>query len=577
MTHTNSAFSIPEKPQRHYLPAVIKDFQWQDVEPYFTELTNRPIQSAAELRQWLLDRSELESFLQEDVAWRYIRMSCDTASQPYKEAFEFFVTEIEPNVAPYNDQLNRKLLDCEHVSALHDARMEIMLRGIRKQVEIFREENIPLFTELQKKEQEFSTISGAMTVVVDGQELTLQQASNLLKSQDPEVRKQVFGKIAARRLQDKESLDKLFDELIELRHQIACNAGFDNYRDYMFAAMGRFDYSVADCERFHDAIAQEVVPLLNELHLKRKQALNTDCLHPWDTSVSTSGRSAPIPFRGGDDMMEKTISCFKKIHPVASQSMELLRDLKQVDLDSRKGKAPGGYNYPLYETGVPFIFMNSADSVLDLTTMVHEGGHAIHSVLTRDLDYVPFRNIPSEIAELASMSMELVSMEHWDSFFSDTKDLTEARKEQLEQIIVALPWIAAIDQFQHWIYTHPGHNATERREEWHRINKLFSSSVVDYTGFEEVFDNQWQKQIHLFQYPFYYIEYGIAQLGALAVWRNYVSSPEKSVAQYLNALKLGYSADMATVYETAGIKFDFSQSYVRELATFLMSRLDKLD
>jgi oligoendopeptidase F len=220
--------------------------------------------------------------------------------------------------------------------------------------------------------------------------------------------------------------------------------------------------------------------------------------------------------------------------------------------------------------------MNSADSVVDLTTMVHEGGHAIHSVLTRDLDYVPFRNVPSEIAELASMSMELISMENWESFFSDPKDLTEARKEQLEQIIVSLPWIAAIDQFQHWIYTHPGHSATERREEWHRINKRFSSSVVDHTGYEEAFDNQWQKQIHLFQYPFYYIEYGIAQLGALAVWRNYVSSPEKSVAQYLNALKLGYSTDMATVYETAGVKFDFSQSYVRELASFLMSRLDKL-
>ncbi|MGR6088681.1 MAG: M3 family oligoendopeptidase [Arcticibacter sp.] len=576
MTQTNSSFSIPEKPQRHYLPSVIKDFQWQDIEPYFTELTNRPLQSASDLRQWLLDRSELESFLQEDVAWRYIRMSCDTASQAFKEAFEFFVTEIEPNVAPYTDKLNRKLLDYEHVSALHDPRMEIMLRGIRMQVEIFREENIPLFTEMQKKEQEFSAISGAMTIEVNGQELTLQQASNLLKNQDQEIRKSAFEKIAARRLQDKAALDKLFDELIGLRHQIASNAGFDNYRDYMFAAMGRFDYSVADCERFHDAIAQEVVPLLNELHRKRKALLNTECLHPWDISVSTSGRSAPVPFRGGDDMMDKTISCFSKIHPVAAQSMQLLRDLKQVDLDSRKGKAPGGYNYPLYETGVPFIFMNSADSVVDLTTMVHEGGHAIHSVLTRDLDYVPFRNVPSEIAELASMSMELISMENWESFFSDPRDLTEARKEQLEQIIVSLPWIAAIDQFQHWIYTHTGHSATERREEWHRINKRFSSSVVDHTGYEDAFDNQWQKQIHLFQYPFYYIEYGIAQLGALAVWRNYVSSPEKSVAQYLNALKLGYSTDMATVYETAGVKFDFSQSYVRELASFLMSRLDKL-
>lgn len=275
-------------------------------------------------------------------------------------------------------------------------------------------------------------------------------------------------------------------------------------------------------------------------------------------------------------MMDKTIECFNDIHPIAAKSMELLRELKQVDLDSRKGKAPGGYNYPLYETGVPFIFMNSADSVIDLTTMVHEGGHAIHSVLTRDLDYVPYRNVPSEIAELASMSMELISMEHWERFFNDPQDLTDARREQLEQVIIALPWIAAIDKFQHWIYTHPTHNTAERKAEWHRIHQMFSSSIIDHTGYEEAFDHVWQKQIHLFQYPFYYIEYGIAQLGAMAVWRNYVSDPQQTIQQYLNALRLGYSADMGTVYQTAGVRFDFSKPYVKELASFLMSRLDKL-
>lgn len=568
--------SIPAKPVRHYLPATLNVNSWKDVESYFVELSQRNLQSASELRQWLLDRSELESFLQEDLAWRYIRMSCDTASQTFKDAFDFFVTEIEPHVAPYNDQLNRKLLSCEHIAALNDPRAEIMLRGIRTQVEIFREENIPLFTEMQKKEQEFSAITGAMTVEVDGQEMTLQQASNLLKHLDRAVRKTTFEKISSRRLQDKQRLDDLFDELIALRHRIALNAGFNNYRDYMFASLGRFDYNVQDCEQFHTAIAEELVPLLNHLHLQRRNKLGVDVLRPWDTSVSTSGRPAPIPFKGGQDMMDKTIECFNDIHPIAAKSMELLRELKQVDLDSRKGKAPGGYNYPLYETGVPFIFMNSADSVIDLTTMVHEGGHAIHSVLTRDLDYVPYRNVPSEIAELASMSMELISMEHWERFFNDPQDLTDARREQLEQVIIALPWIAAIDKFQHWIYTHPTHNTAERKAEWHRIHQMFSSSIIDHTGYEEAFDHVWQKQIHLFQYPFYYIEYGIAQLGAMAVWRNYVSDPQQTIQQYLNALRLGYSADMGTVYQTAGVRFDFSKPYVKELASFLMSRLDKL-
>lgn len=576
MTSTQHPISIPAKPVRKYLPTTLHIHAWKDVESYFIELTQRNIHSAAELRQWLLDRSELESFLQEDFAWRYIRMSCDTASLTFKESFDFFVTEIEPHVAPYNDQLNRKLLACEHVAALNDPRAEIMLRGIRMQVEIFREENIPLFTALQKKEQEFSAISGAMTVEVDGQEMTLQQAANLLKHLDREVRKSTFEKIASRRLQNKQQLDDLFDELISMRHRIALNAGFENYRDYMFAAMGRFDYSVQDCEQFHQAVADELVPLINQLHQKRKTKLGLDTLKPWDTAVATSGRPAPKPFKDGDEMMEKTIRCFQDIHPVAAKSMELLKELKQIDLDSRKGKAPGGYNYPLYETGVPFIFMNSAGSVVDLTTMVHEGGHAIHSVLTRDLDYVPYRNVPSEIAELASMSMELISMEHWERFFDDPQDLVDARREQLEQVVFALPWIAAIDQFQHWIYTHPTHTAAARKAEWHRIHQTFSSSVIDHSGFEDTFDHLWQKQIHLFQYPFYYIEYGIAQLGAMAVWRNYVVNPEQTIHQYLSALRLGYSADMGTVYQTAGVKFDFSKPYVHELATFLMERLDNL-
>lgn len=573
MSSDSTTLTIPEKLQRHYLPAQLVVKAWGDVEHYFAELLDRVIHSPADLRQWMLDRSELESFLQEDFAWRYIRMSCDTANESFKDDFHFFVTEIEPRMAPKGDQLNRKLLDCGHIAGLNDPRMEILIRGIRKQVEIFREENIPLFTELQKKEQEFSEISGAMTVEMDGKELTLQQAANLLKSTERNVRKNAFEKITERRLEDRARLDQLFDELIALRHQIAINAGFENYRDYMFAALGRFDYSVSDCEQFHDAIAQELIPLLATLHQSRKERLGLTVLKPWDTQASTSGRPAPIPFSDGADMMSKTIDCFANIHPIAQKSMELLRELNHIDLDSRKGKAPGGYNYPLYESGVPFIFMNSAGSILDLTTIVHEGGHAIHSVLTRDLDYVPFRNVPSEIAELASMSMELISMEHWGRFFNDPKDLSDAQREQLEQSVFALPWIAAIDQFQHWIYTHPHHSAEERRTKWHEIHARFSSPEVDHTGYELAFDYTWQKQIHLFQYPLYYIEYGIAQLGAWAVWRNYVTNPDQTIVQYLQALRLGYTADLPTVYRTAGVRFDFSKNYVSELAQFLMRRL----
>ncbi len=539
-------------------------------------MLHRDIAGAESLQQWLTDKSELESAIQEDVAWRYIRMSCDTANKDYSSAFNYFVSEIEPRIAPYSNALNKKLLDNPFLEQLSDPRMEIMIRSIRKQVEIFREINIPLFAELQQKEQHYATIAGAMTIEVDGKEITLQQASNFLKSNNRDVRKDVFNKIVNRRLADRESLDTLFDELIVLRNQIALNAGFENYRDYMFASLGRFDYTPQDCFDFHNAIAEEIVPLTNAILEKRKIALGYDKLMPWDLDVDVSGSPALIPFTGSDEIMQKTIACFSAIHPLLGTCMETLRSLKHVDLESRKGKAPGGFNYPLYETGVPFIFMNSTNSLRDLVTIVHEGGHAAHSIFTKDLEYVEFRSTPSEVAELASMSMELISMEHWDVYFQDQQELKRARIQHLEKLIESIPWIAAIDKFQHWIYTNPGHTHQDRKEAWIAIHSEFSAPVTDWSETNEAFNYAWQKQLHLYQVPFYYIEYGMAQLGAIAIWRNYQSDHDRTLQQYFNALRLGYTAPIGKIYETAGIRFDFSRKYVQELSRFLSEELSKL-
>jgi oligoendopeptidase F len=575
----DSSVSQPKEPevQRNFLPADLKVNRWEDLQQFYEALRSRPLHSAADLRKWLLDRSELDSVVQEDLAWRYIRMSCDTTNTDFADAFNFFVTEIEPQIAPYSNDLNKQLLASPFLSQLNDERMEIMVRGIRKQVEIFREENIPLYAELQQKEQKFAAISGAMTVEVDGNELTLQQASNFLKKTDRAKRQEVFEKIQERRLADREPLDELFNELIALRHRIALNAGFRDFRDYMFAALGRFDYTADDCFRFHNSIAAEVVPLAGKILAKRKALLGLDSLKPWDLEVDISGKNAPVPSAGGDDLMAKTIRCFTAIHPFLGSCMELLKDMKRVDLDSRKGKAPGGFNYPLHETGVPFIFMNSSDSVRDMVTIVHEGGHAVHSILTKDLDYTDFRNTPSEVAELASMSMDLISMEHWEAFFEDADALRRARRQHIEKLIESLPWIAAIDKFQHWIYTHPKHSTAERRAEWTAINKEFSGGVVDWTGYEAAFENSWQKQLHLYQVPFYYIEYGMAQLGALAIWRNYKNDPAATLHSYLEALKLGYTTTIGRIYQTAGIRFDFSREWIHELSAFAESELKKLD
>ena len=379
-------------------------------------------------------------------------------------------------------------------------------------------------------------IVGSMTVEVDGKELTLQQASNFLKNPDRKIRENVFHKINEKRMAHANELDELFTKLVGLRHQVALNAGFENFRDYMFAAMGRFDYTPADCDAFHNAIQQEVIPLVKDFTAKRKMDLGVDSLKPWDMDVDTKNREALEPFTSGADLLDKTITCFKKVDDYFAWCIETMDNMERLDLESRKGKAPGGYNYPMAETNVPFIFMNAASSTRDVETMVHEGGHAVHSFLSKDLELSAFKNCPSEVAELASMSMELLSYDGQDAFYKNPNDLKRAKEEHLEGIIKILPWIATIDKFQHWIYTHPQHTTEERKTYWLQLSKDFGTGMVDWTGMENIQSNTWQKQLHLFEVPFYYIEYGMAQLGALAVWRNYLNNKSKALEQYKAAL-----------------------------------------
>lgn len=560
---------------RTYIPQNL-EITWENLATIFNELQNREINSTDELAQWLKDQSELEAALEEDFAWRYIKMSCDTANEQLLKDFQYFATEIEPKIAPITNELNKKLVESPYVTELDHNKYFVYLRGVRKALELFREENVPLFTTLQVKQQGYQGISGAMSITHQGQELTLQQASNFLKDTDRTLRQEIWEKIQQRRLQDQEALNQLFDELIKLRHQVAINAGFENYRDYMFQALGRFDYAVQDCFDFADAIAKEVVPLLKEQAEKRQAALGLSELKPWDLEVDTSGKAALKPFHSGAELIDKSIACFRHISPSLGDKLEQMKSQKLFDVESRMGKAPGGYNYPLAETGAPFIFMNSANSLRDLTTIVHEGGHAIHTFLSANLELNAFKHCPSEVAELASMSMELISMEHWEVFFDQEEDLIRAKKEQLTDVLKTLPWVAVIDQFQHWIYTHPQHSHQERNEAFCKIYHRFGAAFANWTGYENSFANTWQKQLHLFEVPFYYIEYAIAQLGAIAVWKNYKENPQKGLQHYLDALALGYTRPMNEIYETAGIKFDFSAAYVRELVLFVKDELAKL-
>ncbi|WP_316772344.1 M3 family oligoendopeptidase [Pedobacter frigiditerrae] len=566
---------IINKKIRTYIPQDLK-MEWENLSPILEELLKREINAVGELEQWLKDKSELEAALEEDFAWRYIKMSCDTANESLVKDFQYFATEIEPKISPVANELNKKLNDSPFVNDLDHDKYFVYLRAIKKSLELYREENIELFTQLQVAQQKYQSITGAMSVKINEQEYTLEQAANFLKDTDRSVRQNAWETIQQRRLADKDELNILFDELIAMRHKVALNAGFENYRDYMFQALGRFDYDVKDCYDFAVAIEKEVVPVLKEQAEKRQVALGLTALRPWDMEVSTTGKSMLKPFHNGQELIDKSISCFTAINPSLGEKLSIMKANGLFDVESRMGKAPGGYNYPLAETGAPFIFMNSANSLRDLTTMVHEGGHAIHTFLTANLELNDFKHCPSEVAELASMSMELISMDNWDVYFDNEEDLIRAKKEQLADVLKTLPWVAVIDQFQHWIYTNPNHNAADREVAFKQIYSLFGAGFADWTDFEQQFGNLWQKQLHLFEVPFYYIEYAIAQLGAIAVWKNYKENPEKALAQYLDALALGYTKPMNEIYETAGIKFDFSAAYVKELASFVKDELNKL-
>lgn len=568
--------ATPTKPIRHFLPQDLTINSWKTVEPFFVDLKEREISSVKDLEKWLFDRSELEAILSEDFAWRYIKMTCDTVNLELTESYNFFVSEIDPHISPYNNELNIKFVESPFIKELDQQLYFIYIRGVKKALELYREENIPLHTKIGMESQKYGAISAAMTIEWEGKEITLQKASSLMKDTDRVVREEVYHKIQKRRIVDTDALNDLFSELIVLRNQVAINAGFKNYRDYKFDELGRFDYTVQDCFSFHDSIAKEILPLAEASDRERKKIMHLDILKPWDTDVDVEGKSALKPFSNAEELIDKSIECFDQVRSDFGDYLRIMKDLGYLDLDSRIGKAPGGYNYPLYEIGVPFIFMNSVGTQRDLVTMVHEGGHAIHSFVTRDLPITDFKSTPSEVAELASMSMELISMEHWGVFFKNEDDLKRAKKEQLDKSLKTLLWIAAVDKFQHWIYENPKHSVEERMNNWKVVIDQFASKEIDYTGLEDIRTRGWQSQLHIFEVPFYYIEYGMAQLGAIAVWRNYKKDPKKALDQYEAALRLGYTKSIPEIYKTAGIEFNFSQAYVKELADFVKSELDKL-
>lgn len=549
-----------------FVPAEIDATRWDNLQPLYQALLDRTLRCQNCLEQLLLDRSELDATASEAQANLYINMTRHTDKESAKTAYLSFVENVEPKLKQISFELDKKIAACEFAADLNaqtDGRYEVLLRDIKADVELFREENIPLQTQDTKLSQQYDEICGAMTVVFRGEEKTLPQMARFLEETDRTTREDAWQGIATRRRMDHEAISDIFDQMVKIRHQIAQNAGFANYRDYSFKVKHRFDYTPEHCEAFHRGAEQVCVPVMRRLNAERKEALDLDRLRPWDLSVDIKGRDPLRPFEGADELVEKTSALFHRMDPKLGSMFDTMRTGDCLDLESRKGKAPGGYQYNRDRIRKPFIFMNAAGLQGDLETMIHEAGHAFHSLFCNDEPLVQYRHSPIEFAEVASMSMELFAHPYLGEFYDQT-EADRARRGHLEDLARMIPWIATIDAFQHWIYTNPTHTRAQRTEKWLELDARFGPSV-DWSGLEQLRETGWQRQLHLFGVPFYYIEYGIAQLGALQLWLQSRRDEKKALSNYETAMRLGGSRPLPELFAAAELKFDFGPDTMRGL------------
>lgn len=565
-----------KKSHRKYFSADLDVTSWDNVKQELEELKNMAINSKNDLIKFMEKGGELSDILMEEMAWRYINMTRFADKEEYAKKYNSFFENIISKVQPYNHEFDKKFYNSPYRKELEQEKYKLLNKIIANDIELFRKENIPLQVKERKLANKYGSTYSKMTVEYDGEEKTLSQLGVYMKEQDRKVREEVWKLRMNRMQQEREKLNQLFNELKEVRIKQAHNAGFDNYRDYMHKSKGRFSYTPADLEKFHKSVEKVVVPFLKELTEERKEKLGIDSIRPWDTSVSVDGKKLK-PFEDTDKLLDGSIAILKSVKEKFGINLNKMKNTKLLDLENRKGKAPGGYNYPLRETKAPFIFMNAVGIHRNVTTLLHESGHAMHTFAMKDLKINAFKSLPSEVAELASMSMEFLSMPYWDVFYQDEADLKKAKREQLESAVKMLPWFMIVDAFQHWIYLNPEHTVEEREEYFLSLLERFDTGV-NWDGLEKYKKLNWLFQLHIFEVPFYYIEYGISQLGALSIYRNYKKLGKKeALKKYENFLKLGYTKPVDKIYETAGINFDFSEKNITELVNFVKEELAALE
>ena len=569
--------NLPPHRSRSFVPQRATLNEWPAIEPLFDQLEAQAPQcrTRAAFEQWLQRVSELASAIDEEGSRRYIAMTCHTDNPKAKQSYLHFVETIEPKLKDRQFRLAKIFLAHPQRKKLPQRRYAVLDRDTQLLVELFRPANIPLETQETKVGQQYQELMGGLTVRHDGEEKTIVQMGVYQQETDRALRKKTWELIAKRRLKEVGRIDGMFDKLLKLRVRMAKNAGYGNYRDYMHRAKGRFDYTPADCMEFHRAVEKEVMPLVRRLHRQRRTQLKLDCLRPWDIAVDPLGRAPLKPFQDADEMVQRTQRIFNHLDKELADGFRQMQRLKLLDLANRKGKAPGGYQASLAEARVPFIFMNAVGMQRDVETLLHEAGHAFHTQAAQEEDIHHYRHAPLEFCEVASMSMELLGNAHLEEFYS-AADAQRACQSHLENIILLLPWIATVDAFQHWIYTHPDHTRAERDGAWLKLMKRFGGEI-DWTGHGIAQRKSWHRQLHIFLSPFYYIEYGIAQLGALQVWANAQRNLPRALRDYKDALALGGSRPLPELFAAAGCKFSFNASTVRPLMAMVQEELGKMN
>jgi oligoendopeptidase F len=563
------------------LPRDYKTFMgwdWSQIEPFAKDLEAREINDGNVIA-WLTDWSHLGQLLGETYSRLYVATTVNTEDEEAQKRFFSYIENIAPPARSANNRLNQKLL----ASGLQPAGYDIHLRNMRVDAELFREENLALYTQEEKLGTEFDKVIGAQTIMWDGAELTLPQTKPLMLLTDRAKREAAWRAASARQLQDKDTLNGLWEQFLQLRTQVASNADQVDFRAFQWRNFHRFDYLPEDCTAFHNAIEQVVVPAAKRIYEKRRKRLGVDSLRPWDLDVDPLSREPLKPFdaKDIDSLNNKTLAMFRKVDPQLGSYYKTMMDEGLLDLENHKGKAPGGYCITFPHSKRPFIFMNAVGIHNDVQTLLHEGGHAFHAFEASKLPDYQDGDIPIEFCEVASMSMELIAApylsEREGGFYSDD-DAARARVEHLEGMILFWPYMAVVDAFQQWVYTNPeeAKNTANCDAKWATLWDRFMQGI-DYSGLEDAKVDGWHRKLHIFQIPFYYVEYGMAQLGAAQVWRNSLKDQAGAVASYLRGLALGGTVTLPKLFETAGAKFAWDAATLGEAVSLIEATCEQLD